>query len=442
MAPKGWMNNPCAPCYDEVTGLYHLFYQWNPNHHEWGNISWGHAVSKDLITWEHVSHGTINYTLPYVRGSETLSVAVSTDRGMTWIKSKKNPILPGPPSDIEPTAWRDPFVDSWTHIDSLFGRDPGSYVYSVIAGGIHDKTPTCFLYSYNRNDPAVWEYLGPLANIGHHYHPSRWSGDFGVSWEVCNFFSLQDTQFMVVNAEGCDLSKRYLEASLPARPAHHAQGEPKTAPLFSGILDHGCYYAAITLFDPVGRRRILWGWIPEDDITSHQCALQGSAGCLGLPRELFDLSKPHVVRPMHSNVKELSNCSTVNDKEGTFTVTTLAIRPLNDLTKLRQDSSFRIISDICFASTSPVRQELGIKSCSWDISVDVQISELLEEVGLSVCHNKDYTQETVIRFLPLHEVLTEDRSKSTSLTDINTSPDSGPHTLFYTRDPNTRDENT
>jgi hypothetical protein len=74
----------------------------------------------------------------------------------------------------------------------------------------------------------------------------------------------------VVNAEGCDLSKRYLEASLPARPAHHAlwmvfelvlgsQGEPKMAPLFSGILDHGCYYAAITLFDPVGCRRILWG---------------------------------------------------------------------------------------------------------------------------------------------------------------------------------------
>ena len=27
IAPKGWMNDPCAPCYDAVTGLYHLFYQ-------------------------------------------------------------------------------------------------------------------------------------------------------------------------------------------------------------------------------------------------------------------------------------------------------------------------------------------------------------------------------------------------------------------------------
>lgn len=130
------------------------------------------------------------------------------------------------------------------------------------------------------------------------------------------------------------------------------------------------------------------GWIPEDDITSDQRALQGWAGCLGLPRELFDLVIPHVVRPMHSNVKELSNCSTVNDKEGTFTVTTLGIRPLKDLTKLRQDSSFRAIPDICFASSSPVRRELGITSRSWEIRVDVQITELLEEVGLSVCHNK------------------------------------------------------
>lgn len=30
-------------------------YQWHPNHHDWGNISWGHAISKDLITWTDVN---------------------------------------------------------------------------------------------------------------------------------------------------------------------------------------------------------------------------------------------------------------------------------------------------------------------------------------------------------------------------------------------------
>lgn len=53
------------------------------------------------ISKTQVSYTPINYTLPYVRGCETLSVATSTDRGSTWIKSKKNPIIAGPPLDVE-----------------------------------------------------------------------------------------------------------------------------------------------------------------------------------------------------------------------------------------------------------------------------------------------------------------------------------------------------
>lgn len=51
------MNDPCAPGYDPQTGTYHLFYQWNPRSHAWGDISWGHATSKDLLTWTHRSDG-------------------------------------------------------------------------------------------------------------------------------------------------------------------------------------------------------------------------------------------------------------------------------------------------------------------------------------------------------------------------------------------------
>ena len=52
MAPAGWMNDPCAPIYDPKRDVYHLFYQWHPQHINWGNISWGYATSKDMITWE------------------------------------------------------------------------------------------------------------------------------------------------------------------------------------------------------------------------------------------------------------------------------------------------------------------------------------------------------------------------------------------------------
>lgn len=49
---QNWMNDPNGPIV--YKGQYHLFYQYNPEGNQWGNMSRGHAVSKDLVSWKEL----------------------------------------------------------------------------------------------------------------------------------------------------------------------------------------------------------------------------------------------------------------------------------------------------------------------------------------------------------------------------------------------------
>ena len=45
-----WVNDPNGMVY--LDGVWHLYYQYNPGGPDWGNLSWGHATSSDLVHWK------------------------------------------------------------------------------------------------------------------------------------------------------------------------------------------------------------------------------------------------------------------------------------------------------------------------------------------------------------------------------------------------------
>ncbi|CAF5137699.1 unnamed protein product, partial [Rotaria sp. Silwood1] len=128
---------------------------------------------------------------PYIKGSETQSLAVSYDGGVTFQQHVNNPILASPPEGMDITGWRDPKFEQWPEMDIvLYGSDQGHY-YMTISSGIHDVGPRLLLYQASAIDLTNWTYLGPLVSVpGNYTLNQNWSGSLGYNFEVSNVFAL------------------------------------------------------------------------------------------------------------------------------------------------------------------------------------------------------------------------------------------------------------
>jgi fructan beta-fructosidase len=199
--PKtAWMNDPNGLVFYE--GEYHLFYQHYPDSTVWGPMHWGHAVSTDLIHWEHLPIALYPDSLGYIfSGSavvdwkntsglgsveqpplvaiftyhdaageragkidyQTQGIAYSLDKGRTWTKYNHNPVLANP-GIID---FRDPKV-AWNEVSNQW----------VMTLAVKDH-----IEFYGSPDLKKWNKLSEFGkSLGAH----------GGVWECPDLFPLKD----------------------------------------------------------------------------------------------------------------------------------------------------------------------------------------------------------------------------------------------------------
>ena len=230
--PSKWMNDPNGMVYFD--GEYHLFYQYHPDSTVWGPMHWGHAISKDLVHWEHLPIALYPDSLGYIfsgsavidwqntsgfgekgqppmiaiftyhdpigekAGTNTFQyqgIAYSNDKGRTWTKYAGNPVIPNPgirdfrdPKVIWDknskqwimifAAWDhvklygSPNLKEWTHL-SDFGQEWGAHT------GVWE-CPDLFPITVEGTEEEKWVLLQSL-------NPGSYNGGSGTQYFIGNF---------------------------------------------------------------------------------------------------------------------------------------------------------------------------------------------------------------------------------------------------------------
>ncbi|KAK4497369.1 hypothetical protein PRZ48_011820 [Zasmidium cellare] len=482
LAPAGWMNDPCGAVYDPVRDEYHLSYQWHPEHYNWGNISWGSATSKDLITWtDHGSwrgrdaeilgptgngtynglgifsgtaqpvnlHGEVNgdllifYTsvsyLPtnwqshYEPYTETQSLAISKDGGETWRKYEGNPIIKATtetaPMHWNLTGFRDPFFEPIPELDAILGVSEPHY-YSVFGSGIKGVGPRMPLWTAPANDLTDWTFLGSLwepaknTSLG----PVLSTGSYGFNFEVSGFFPLPDSKgnkhwFVNMGTEGGNVSfHQSAQWSLwnGGSITRRENGSAEFTPTYGGAGDWGVGYALTSFNDTKNNRRVQYAWLKEDYV--------GDGGLFSVPQQGFQGA---LSLPRELFVHEVENVDITDELTESKSAAldsgvarSLGVRPLPDVVEgLRQGSEHKSYGQC--TENSP--KLLSLQGSS-HMELKATITSFTGAAGLRFAASPDGEEYTTVMYEPSNHTILVERLHSSKIVEFNNATITG---YFY-----------
>ncbi len=392
---QNWTNDPNGLVY--FNGEYHLFFQYNPFGQVWGHMSWGHAVSRDLIHWKQLpvalkeANGVMifsgsavvdwNNTSGFGKNGKTPLVAIYTgyhpkshlqderiayslDNGRTWTKYSSNPVL-----NINSDNFRDPKV---------FWYQPDHHWIMILA--LSDQHKVSFYSSNNLKNwthlsdfgpkaatGGVWEcpMLQPMAVDGNS-HNIKWVLEVGLN--PGSIAGGSGGQYFIGNFDG-----KKFTATQPT-------GAPGDSVLW---VDYGKdFYAATSWSDiPKSDGRTLWlGWLDNWQY-GQKAPTSPWRGGMSVPRSVG-------LKTFPDGIKLVQN-------------------PARELQKLRYDHHH--LSNITVSGKNDELSQRGIRGDVLEIDAVFTLGSA-SEFGFLV--RKGASQQTVVGYNVNHHQMYVDRTQS------------------------------
>lgn len=390
----GWINDPNGLSY--YKGEYHLFYQYHPYSNEWGPMHWGHAKSKDMLTWERIpaamapDHVYDNFgcfsgsaleladgrhllmytgvqTIPDTGAGESgrQTQCLAFGDGVNYEKYEGNPVIQPEtlPAGSSTVDFRDPKI--WQEAD-------GTY-YVVVAGMKEDGNGQIVLYK--SANALNWEFCGVIAES---------SRQLGGMWECPDLYELDGKYALLVSPmellpDGKDFHVGHgTLAMIGEFDKENSQFHKETKQPIDWGID---FYAPQSILTPDGRR-VMIGW------------MQAWPNSKFVPKGAKYFGQLTVPREMH-----------IRDGK-------LIQNPIKELENYRGEK-------VLYENVTVKDQELTLDSVEGrmlDITVTVKNLSELKKLSIFVAANEEY--HTEISYIPEKELLHMDRSFSGYLYDI------------------------
>lgn len=402
--PEKWMNDPNGMVYYD--GEYHLFYQHYPKATVWGPMHWGHAVSTDLVHWQHLPIALYPDSLGLIfSGSAVIdwknttgfgkngqppmvaifthhlmegekagrtdfqyqSIAYSNDKGRTWTKYSGNPVVPNTQKIKD---FRDPKV-IW--------HEPSQAWIMVFAAQNQVKI-------WRSKDLKSWEHQSDFG--------TNWGTHAGV-WECPDLFPLLDQTgrqkwvlLVSINPGGPNggSATQYFIGDFDGKnfipdPLFSVQIKNENAVWLDWGRDN---YAGVTWSDIPAKdgRRLFMGWMSNWDYAT-VVPTEKWRSATTLPREL----------------------SLKNTEKGVR----LAAQPAKELEKLRKKTL--VFENIVVEKELDLVKKSGISASEMEIVMDVEIPETGVK-DIAVVLSNAQGEEYRIGYEPANNRFFSDRTKS------------------------------